>query len=93
MEELNIGWFFLMLIGGITIFVFFGQKIMKILELLWYVILQIAVGSLILFLFNLVGQFINLNIPLNLVTALFVGMLGVPGIATLSIIKWVLLPL
>jgi len=91
--ELNIGWTFLFLIGGITIFVFFGQGFMKILKILWYGLMQVAIGALFLFIFNMLGQLIHLHMPINLITATIVGLLGLPGLATLAIIKWVFIPL
>lgn len=87
MEQLNIGWWFLILLGGITIFVFFGQTFIKVLKWSSYVILQFAIGSIILIFFNMIGQLIDIRLPLNLVTAFVVGILGLPGLFTLIIIK------
>ncbi|GAX88701.1 pro-sigmaK processing inhibitor BofA family protein [Effusibacillus lacus] len=48
-------------------------------------------GVIGLFLINLAGQYIQLHIPINPVTALLVGLLGVPGLAALIVIQlWVL---
>jgi inhibitor of the pro-sigma K processing machinery len=48
-------------------------------------------GVIGLFLLNLAGQYIQLHIPINPLTALLAGILGVPGLAALIVIKlWIL---
>ncbi|WP_018131809.1 pro-sigmaK processing inhibitor BofA family protein [Effusibacillus pohliae] len=48
-------------------------------------------GVIGLFLLNLAGQYIQLHIPINPVTALLAGFLGVPGLAALIVIQlWIL---
>ncbi|BCJ87443.1 pro-sigmaK processing inhibitor BofA family protein [Effusibacillus dendaii] len=48
-------------------------------------------GVIGLFLLNLAGQYIQVYIPVNPVTALLVGLLGVPGLAALLVIQlWIL---
>ncbi|MFC4768511.1 pro-sigmaK processing inhibitor BofA family protein [Effusibacillus consociatus] len=48
-------------------------------------------GVIGLFLLNLAGQYIQLHIPINPLTALLVGLLGVPGLAALIVIQlWIL---
>jgi len=48
---------------------------------------QIVLGGLLLFVFNLLGATFNLHIPLNLVTIGVAGLLGIPGIISLFVIK------
>lgn len=91
MNELNIGWWFLILLGGIVVFVFFGQTFLKILKWGWSLILKVGIGFIVLFLINLVGQFVDFSIPLNFITASITGILGVPGLATLILIKILIL--
>lgn len=48
-------------------------------------------GVIGLYLLNLAGQYIQLHIPINPLTALLAGLLGVPGLAALIAIQlWIL---
>ena len=62
---------------------FFGRLLRK------QVMIPLA-ALLILFLFNLVGGFINLSIPINALNALITGVLGIPGVILLLILQWIL---
>ena len=47
-------------------------------------------GAMILFLFNFVGGFFSLSIPINALNALITGVLGVPGVILLLVLQWIL---
>lgn len=49
-------------------------------------------GVALLFAFNLAGSFFGVRIPLNPITALLAGALGVPGLALLLALKYFILP-
>lgn len=49
-----------------------------------------AVGLAVLALFSQVGQFIGVSLGVNLVNALILGVLGVPGFGLLLMLQWVL---
>lgn len=49
-----------------------------------------AVGLAVLALFSQVGQFIGISLGVNLVNALILGVLGVPGFGLLLMLQWVL---
>lgn len=49
-----------------------------------------AVGLAALALFSTVGQFIGVSLGVNLVNALILGVLGVPGFGLLLMLQWVL---
>lgn len=83
MEELNIGWWVLILIVSISSIVFFGNQLTRIFKLGWFLLIQIVIGSVFIFLFNVVGELFNLYIPLNIFTSLTAGLLGLPGIITI----------
>jgi len=85
--SLSIGWWFLILLGGVTVVTFFWQYISKFIKLSWYIILQLILGIVILFFFNIFGQLINTYIPLNIITAFVVGIFRIPGLIVLIIIK------
>ncbi|KAB8136260.1 pro-sigmaK processing inhibitor BofA [Gracilibacillus oryzae] len=48
--------------------------------------IKLTIGILFLFFFNLFGASFGLHIPINVFTAVIVGLLGVPGIASLTAI-------
>lgn len=87
MGSLSIGWWFLILILGIIIIVFCGKYILKLVNLFWRILLQIIIGFIILFFFNIFGQLINLYLPLNFFTAGIVGILRIPGLIFLILLK------
>lgn len=55
----------------------------------WVVLMliNIMVGAFGLYFLNLFGQMINFYIPINLVTAGVVGILGIPGLIVLIVSK------
>ena len=73
--------FFLFIFGKIFII-----PIKTILKL----VINSIVGGIIIFLINLVGSFFNFHIGLNLITSIFVGILGIPGAIVIIIIKLLL---
>lgn len=61
----------------------FIVPIKKILKL----ILNSIFGGILIFVINLVGQYFNFHIGLNLITSILVGILGIPGAICLIIVK------
>ncbi|KLI01955.1 pro-sigma K processing regulatory protein [Sporolactobacillus inulinus CASD] len=49
---------------------------------------RLVVGALLLFLLNVIGESFSMHIPINLATAAVSGLLGLPGLAALIIIKF-----
>ncbi len=56
-------------------------------RLLWNTFL----GFLLLLLFNMLGGLIELTIGINVVTALIAGVLGIPGVILMLLVKWLYL--
>ena len=56
----------------------------------WKLILNSACGFACLWLLNSVSGFTGLYFPINYVTAILAGFLGLPGIGLLAILQWVL---
>ena len=50
-------------------------------------VINTLLGALILWLINKFGASIGLNVPLNLITALVVGIFGVPGVILLVLLS------
>lgn len=70
--------FFLFIFGKIFII-----PIKTILKL----ILNSLLGGIIIYIINLIGIAFNFHIGLNIITAIFVGILGIPGAIILIVLK------
>lgn len=73
--------FFLFLFGKIFIL-----PIKTILKL----ILNSVFGGILIFVINLIGNLFQFHIGLNIVTSIFVGILGIPGAILLVILKLII---
>lgn len=77
----------------------FGLFLLYLIARLFLVPLRILVrllyngiiGGLLLWLVNLVGGFFSVMIPINPITALAAGFLGVPGVILLLLLQYLLL--
>ena len=74
--------FFLFIFGRIFII-----PIKTILKL----VINSILGGLTIFIINLIGSFFNFHIGLNLITSIFIGVLGIPGAVVIVIIKLLLM--
>lgn len=57
----------------------------KIYEFFKWIIKTLLIGMIVIFVFNYLGSFVNLNIPVNIYTILLIGALRIPGIAAILI--------
>lgn len=57
-----------------------AQVVVKPIKLLWKLLLNSAIGLVLLMLTNYAGAYFAFSIPINLITVLITGFLGVPGI-------------
>ncbi|TCS78143.1 pro-sigmaK processing inhibitor BofA family protein [Tepidibacillus fermentans] len=92
MSGINMLWWGFILLIGILIFVFFGQSFLRLSKWMWYGIFHMAVGGILIYLINLGGQFVHFHIPLNPITAIVIGILGLPGLMAFIIIKFFITP-
>ncbi len=75
--------------------IFFGLLVIYVLARLLYLPAKIlltllgntVVGGSLLFLFNAVGAYFGVGIGINVLTAVIVGLLGIPGIFLLMILQ------
>lgn len=58
---------------------------MKFFKMIKWIIESVLLGLGILFIFNLIGVYINVNIPINIFTVLIVGFLRIPGLVAVII--------
>ncbi len=56
------------------------------MKLLWKLALNAGFGFICLFLLNTIGPITGIYVPINLVTALVSGFLGLPGIALVALL-------
>lgn len=70
------------------IFLFIFGKIFIIpIKTIFKLVINSLLGGLTIFIINIIGSFLNFHIGLNLITSIFVGILGIPGAIVISIIK------
>ncbi len=56
-----------------------------LLDFFKYMIKSLLIGIVTLFIFNFIGSYFNLNIPINIFTLLIVGILRIPGLVGIMI--------
>ena len=60
------------------------------IKLIFKILINAAVGLIILFIFNVIGSQFGFILDINLVTCLISGVLGIPGVIILIILKLLL---
>lgn len=76
-------YFFIAIIGLFFIVKLFSWPIKMFVKLL----INGALGAILLFVVNFVGTNFNMHIEVNVITALIAGFFGVPGVIVLIIFK------
>lgn len=71
--------------------VIFGKMLILPIKMIIKLILNSLLGGLVITVINWIGMAFNMHIGLNLFTAIFVGILGIPGAILLVIFKLILL--
>lgn len=66
---------------------FFGYIFLIPMKFILKILLNSSLGVLFLILFNFIGGYMNFHIPINIISALVVGLLGLPGTATLLFVQ------
>jgi len=74
-------------IAGIIVVFLLGRALLVPVKLLLKLIYNALVGGVILLAINYFGAMVGFHISLNIATALIVGILGIPGILLLIILK------
>ncbi|MGI6467674.1 MAG: pro-sigmaK processing inhibitor BofA [Syntrophomonadaceae bacterium] len=81
------------LIAGIIvalILYFMLRMFFKPIQLLWKLVLNSVVGLVLLMIFNYVASYFAFYIPINIITILIAGFLGVPGVLLLVAFQYLL---
>ncbi|WP_320156932.1 pro-sigmaK processing inhibitor BofA family protein [Metabacillus indicus] len=79
------------ILGGIIVLLLVAGAPMKSMRWIGQMMAKVVVGALFLFFINAFGTSIDLHIPINWTTAAISGLLGLPGVAALIVIKMVIL--
>lgn len=74
-------------LAGIIVIFLLGKIFIVPLKKILKLILNSALGGLIILAINLIGKTWGFHIGLNIITAIFVGLLGIPGAIVLILIK------
>jgi len=87
LETVNIvmGAFFLA-----VILLILAQVLLQPIKLIWKLILNSAIGLVLLMVFNYFGGYFDFSIPVNIITVLIAGFLGIPGLILLACFRLIL---
>ena len=77
----------LVILGCIIVLWIIGKIFSVPLKALFKLIINSVLGGLLIFIINLIGAVWNFHIGLNIVTAILVGIWGIPGAVLLVILK------
>lgn len=87
METINI------VIAAVVLLVvlfFIGQVLVKPIKLLWKLLLNSLIGLLLLLAVNYLGAYYDFSLPINVITVLIAGFLGIPGVFLLICLQLLL---
>ncbi len=77
--------------GMIVCAVFLVFKLFSLpIRLLFRLALNTAAGFVLLVVFNYIGLYFGLTLGINVVNAVVIALLGIPGLLALAVVKWVL---
>lgn len=61
----------------------------KPIKIIFKLLLNTVIGFFALFVINYLGSFIGISIAVNWINAAIVGVLGIPGVALILLLKWI----
>lgn len=67
---------------------FIGYLFLVPMQIIFKLVVNSLLGGLFLIAINFIGSYWNFHIPLNLVSSVIVGILGLPGTILLSIVQY-----
>ena len=74
-------------LSGIIIVFLLGRLFIVPIKKILKLILNSILGGFLIFIINFIGSIWNFHIGLNIITAMFVGLLGIPGSIVLILLK------
>lgn len=76
-------------IFGLFVLYFISRIFFRPLKIVLAALMHIIIGGAVVFLYNLVGALWGLTIGLNVITALVVGLMGLPGLGMLIALQYI----
>lgn len=77
----------ILILSVVLIMMLISSSMWSPLKWVGYGLFKVAMGGLILFVFNAIGGYYDFTLPINPITAAMSGILGLPGFVSLIIIK------
>ncbi len=74
----------------IFLILIFGRLFLVPLKHIFKIILNSILGAIILYIINLIGSLFNFYIGINIFTCLTVGLLGIPGVICMVLIRLII---
>jgi len=68
----------------------FGKLFIVPIKIILKLVINSILGGITIFIINIIGSIWGFHIGLNLITSIFVGILGIPGVIVIVIIKLLL---
>jgi len=68
-----------------------AQIFVKPVKLLWKLVINSIIGLVLLLLVNYLGAFWNFSLPVNIISVLIAGFLGIPGVFLLICLQLLML--
>lgn len=68
----------------------FGKLFILPIKTIIKLVLNSIIGAILIYIINIVGGIFNFHLGLNLVTTIFTGIFGIPGVVLLVVIKAVI---
>ncbi|MEW5785076.1 MAG: pro-sigmaK processing inhibitor BofA family protein [Bacillota bacterium] len=76
---------------GLFVIYFLSRAFFRPIKFLLGALLHLVLGGAVIFIYNLAGAFWGLTIGLNVFSALAVGVMGLPGLAMLVALRYILI--
>ncbi|MGE5329371.1 MAG: pro-sigmaK processing inhibitor BofA family protein [Deltaproteobacteria bacterium] len=73
---------------GLIVLYVIGKILIVPLKFLVKLFINAALGGIVLWLLNVFGGSVGINIGINVITAIVVGVLGIPGVILLVILNY-----
>lgn len=65
----------------------FGKVFIVPIKTIIKLVINSVLGGVVIFLINFIGAYFNFHIGLNIITSIFVGLLGIPGAVVVVSLK------
>lgn len=76
--------------AGLVLLYLLGWVLLVPIKIVWRLLYNGIIGGIVLVILNFIGGYFGLHIPLNPISALVVGFLGVPGVVLLLLLGYLL---